>query len=68
MRIVLIFRVAAQRLVLIFGVGLVEQIQVAVPLAVLRCERAKEVLAKVGEVVCGTVALAVRVLELIAHL
>ena len=67
-RIVLIFGVAAQRLVLIFGVGLVEQVQIAVPLAVLRCESAEEVFAQIGEIVCGTVALAVRILELITHL
>ena len=68
MRIVLIFRVTAQRLVLIFGVGLVGQTEIAVPLAVLRSESAEEVFAQIGEIVCGTVALAVRILELIAHL
>ena len=68
MRIVLVFRVTAQRFVFIFGVGLVEQTEVAVPLAVLRSECAEEVFAQIGEIVGCTVALAVRILELIAHL
>ena len=65
---VFILRVSAQLLVFIFGVGLWQQVKIAVPLSVaVLCAR-EEVFAQVAKVVGGTVAPAVAVVIFIAKL
>ena len=68
MCVVAVLRVARQLLVLIGGVRIVKSRQPVVPTAILRRQSAEESFAKVGEVVCGAVALRVRVVELVAQL
>ena len=68
MRVVLIFRVSAQRLVLVVGIWFLQACEIAVPVAVAVCHVAEEVLAQIAEIVCCAVALAVAVVELVAHL
>ena len=67
-RVVLVFRIAAQRRVAISLVGLRQAVQVAVPLAIDGCEAVEEVFTEVGEVERLAVALVERVVEAIAEL
>ena len=67
-RVVLVFRIAAQRRVTIGLVGLRKAIQVVVPLTIVRSKSREEVLAEIREVEGLSVALVERVVEAIAKL
>ena len=64
----MVFRVTTQRTVLVFLIRTVQSVEIVIPSAVMRCQAREEVVAEVGEVVRGTVTLAVGILELITQL
>lgn len=64
----MVFRVTTQRTVLVFLIRTVQSVEIVIPSAVMRCQTREEVVAEVGEVVRGTVTLAVGILELITQL